>query len=129
VPAIGFAIGLERVLLAMGEHEEAPESCCFIAPIGERAVSSGLVLARELRDRGIRTEIDGRGGSVKSMLRRANTLGARACVLLGDAELDRGVVKVKDLAGHTEHEVPMDAAVDRIAELVAAPVPKHEDPR
>jgi histidyl-tRNA synthetase len=129
VPAIGFAIGLERVLLAMGAREEAPPACCFIAPIGARAVSRGLVLARDLRERGVRTELDGRGGSVKSMLRRANALGARVCVLLGDAELDRGVVKVKDLAGHTEQEEPMDAAVDRISQLVAAPAPKHEDPR
>ncbi len=129
VPAIGFAIGLERVLLAMGEREQASETCCFIAPIGERAVSRGLVLARELRDRGIRTELDGRGGSVKSMLRRANALGARACLLLGDAELERGVVKIKDLAGHTEQEEPLAAAADRIAELVAVPVSKHEDPR
>jgi histidyl-tRNA synthetase len=129
VPAIGFAIGLERVLLAMGAREETREGFCYIAPIGERTVSRGLVLARDLRDRGIRTELDGRGGSVKSMLRRANALGARVCVLLGDAELERAVVKVKDLAGHTEEEVPMDAAVARIAELVTATVPKHEDPR
>ncbi|HEX3595641.1 MAG TPA: histidine--tRNA ligase [Polyangiaceae bacterium] len=127
--AIGFAIGLERVLLAMGERDAPPPACVFIAPIGERAVSRGLVLARDLRDRGIRTEFDGRGGSLKSMLRRANALGARLCVLIGDSELDQGVVKVKDLAAHSEQAEPVDAAAERIAALVAAPAPKHEDPR
>ena len=129
VSAIGFALGLERVLLAMGEREEPLPGCCFIAPIGERAISRGLVLARDLRDAGVRTEIDGRGGSVKSMLRRANALGARLCLLLGDTELDRGVVKVKDLAAHTEQEEPLDGVVTRIAALVVAPAPKDEAPR
>jgi histidyl-tRNA synthetase len=127
--AIGFAIGLERVLLAMGESEETAPACCFVAPIGERAISRGLVLGRELRDRGVRTEVDGRGGSVKSMLRRANALGARVCLLLGDSELDKGVVQVKDLAAHAEEESPLDAAADRVAAILATPAPKHEAPR
>ena len=127
--AIGFAIGLERVLLAMGERDEPKLACCFIAPIGERAVSRALVLARDLRSRGVRTEVDGRGGSVKSMLRRANALGARLCLLLGDSELDKGVVKLKDLAAHAENEEPIDLAAERVAALIAAPVAKHEDPR
>src|SRR5205814_4687852 len=86
VPAIGFALGLERILLAMGEHAAAQEPCCFIAPIGARALDAGLVLARELRTRGVRVDLDGRGGSLKSMLRRANAVGARLCVIIGDSE-------------------------------------------
>lgn len=130
VPAIGFAIGLERVLLAMGDHAIAREPSCFIAPIGERALSEGLALARELRKRGVPVDLDGRGGSVKSMLRRANGIGARLCLLIGDGELDRGVVKVKDLAGHQEEDVPRAAAVDWIASRMQGPASaEHEGPR
>ena len=76
---------------------EAPPRC-FIAPLGERAALEALVLARELRKAGIAALADTRGGSLKSMLRRADSLGARLCLVLGDAELERGVVAVKDLA-------------------------------
>ena len=44
------------------------------------------------------------------MLRRANALGARLCVILGDGELERGVVAVKDLAAHTQEEIPLEGA-------------------
>jgi histidyl-tRNA synthetase len=130
VSAIGFALGLERVLLAMGDREVSREPCCFIAPMGERAVSAGLVLARRLREKGAVVDLDGRGNSLKSMLRRANAVGARLCVLLGDSELDQGIVKIKDLAAHAEHEEPLASAPDRIVALLGtAAVPKHEDPR
>jgi histidyl-tRNA synthetase len=129
VPAIGFAIGLDRVLLAMGERPVPLPATCFVAPIGERAIVEGLLLARELREQGVRVDLDGRGSSVKSMLRRANAVGARCCVLLGDSELDRGVVKIKDLAGHVEEEQPRAAAVSAILARLAAPVPQSEGPR
>src|SRR5204863_8849597 len=82
VPAIGFAIGLERVLLAMEDASPPSPPFCFIAPLGEKAVSAGLLLARQLRERGIPVDLDGRGSSLKSMLRRANAVGARLCILL-----------------------------------------------
>ena len=118
VPALGFAIGLERVLLALGESAVPPPSPVFVAPIGEHAATEGLVLARDLRERGVVVDFDGRGNSMKSMLRRANAVGARLCVILGDAELDRGVVKVKDLTGHAEEELPRAAVVDAIVARV-----------
>jgi histidyl-tRNA synthetase len=133
VPAVGFSIGLERVLLAMGETPVARAEACFIAPIGDRAVAEALLMARELRDRGVPVDVDGRGNSLKSMLRRANSLGARLCVLVGDAELDRGVVKMKDLALHSEEEVLRARAVDVILTRISERDPKSapgrpEDP-
>jgi histidyl-tRNA synthetase len=88
-----------------------------------------LVLARRLRERGVRVDSNGRGSSLKSMLRRANAVGARLCVLLGDGELDKGVVKVKDLTAHTEQEEPLALAPERIVLLLGAPLPKDEDSR
>jgi histidyl-tRNA synthetase len=130
VPAIGFALGLERILLAMPEGKQESPRSCFIAPIGARAIREGLVLARALRSQGVRVDFEGRGGSVKSMLRRANALGSRFCVLLGDSELDRGVVKLKDLAQHAEEELPSASAVRTIAERLAAKQPERaEGPR
>lgn len=128
-PAIGFALGLERILLAQGDSAEAREPSCFVAPIGERAIEGALPFARDLRARGVRVDMDGRGNSLKSMLRRANGLGSRLCVLIGDGELDRGVVKIKDLALHTEEDVPRASAVDAVVQRMAQPVPASEGPR
>jgi len=105
IPAIGFAVGLERVLLAMGSAAPARPRSCFIAPLGEAAALEALRIARELREAGLRTDVDGRGGSLKSMLRRADALGARCCLVLGDTEIARGIVQVKDLDRHSQAEV------------------------
>ncbi|HVJ14717.1 MAG TPA: histidine--tRNA ligase [Polyangiaceae bacterium] len=117
-PAIGFAMGLERVLLAMPEDAPPRPPICFVAPIGVRAQAEALRLGRELRQLGIVTEVDTRGNSPKSMLRRADTLGAHACLLLGDAELDKAVVQLKDLRGHTQQEVPRAEVAARVAALL-----------
>lgn len=121
VPALGFAIGLERVLLAMGAAAEPRPARCFVAPIGAGAVTEGLRLASALRAAGIPADLDGRAGSLKSLLRRANALGARLALLLGDDELARGVVKVKDLAAHSEEELPRAALVEAVRARLAAP--------
>jgi histidyl-tRNA synthetase len=117
-PAIGFAMGLERLLLAMPEDARARPRLCFVAPIGVPAQDDALRLGRELRAAGIATEVDARGNSPKSMLRRADALGAGACIIIGDSELGRAVVKLKDLSAHTQEEVPRSEIVARVTALL-----------
>ncbi len=118
VPAIGFALGLERVLLALPAETAAPPARCFVAPLGERALVEALLIARELREAGLPAEPDTRGGSLKSLLRRADGTGARLCLVLGDNELDRGIVTLKDLMAHTQVEVPRAELVERTRALL-----------
>jgi histidyl-tRNA synthetase len=124
VPAIGFAMGLERILLAMSEQAPAALPFCYLAPIGEAAALRALVMARSLRERGVRAEVDGRGSSLKSMLRRADATGARLCLVLGASELERGVVQLKDLGAHSQQELPLEAAVDHVAERLRTVEPE-----
>jgi histidyl-tRNA synthetase len=121
IPAVGFAMGLERVLLAMPKRPAEAPPRCFIAPLGERAGVEALVLARELREAGVRTLADTRGGSLKSLLRRADSLGARLCLVLGDAELERGVVAMKDLVEKSQSDVPRAELVSRVTAALAHP--------
>jgi len=72
------------------------------------------------RARGIATEADTRGGSLKSQLRRANAQGARLVLILGEGEIGRNVVTLKDLAGHAQEEVPRDHAAAIVADRLAA---------
>jgi len=121
VPAIGFAAGLERLLIASDVDSPDGGVDALVAPLGPNAISTALVLARDLRRNRIRCEVDTRGASLKRQLRRANALGARVVLILGDSELAEGVVQVKDLEAHTEERLPRDQAV-RVAvdRLVAA---------
>ncbi|MFO0570908.1 MAG: histidine--tRNA ligase [Polyangiaceae bacterium] len=115
VPAIGFAMGLERILLALGQVAVEKRPRCFLAPLGESALGAALELARSLRDAGVAADLDARGGSLKSMLRRADALGARHCIVIGDAELARGVVQLKDLAQHQQEELALADVVARLS--------------
>jgi histidyl-tRNA synthetase len=90
----------------------------LVAPIGERAMAEALLLGRELRAAGVPTMIEGRGGSLKSMLRRANSLGSTHAIVLGDGELDRGVVQLKELAAHAQRDVPRGEIVSVVAAAV-----------
>jgi histidyl-tRNA synthetase len=119
VPAIGFAMGLERVLIAMPTTADEKPARVMFAPMNDDGAAVAIRIAREARALGVACEIDGRGSKVKAMLRRADAIAARACVLLGD-EVGRGVVSIKDLASHTQAEVPIAEAAKYLAGLVSA---------
>jgi histidyl-tRNA synthetase len=121
VPAIGFAAGLERLLIASDLQAPATVIDAVIAPLGDAAMAVGLVLARDLRAKGIRCEVDTRGSGIKSQLRRANAIGARVVLIVGDSELAEGAVQVKDLDARTQERMPRDQAVRIVVDrLVAA---------
>jgi len=119
IPAVGFAMGLERVLLAMPEAAELTLPFCFFAPMGETATARALAFAQALRREGVRVEVDSRGNRMKSMLRRADTMKARLVVILGDSELERSVAAIKDLEAHSQIEVSFDELIGKVAELLA----------
>ncbi len=120
VPAIGFAAGIDRLLIAAEPAGAEAVVDAFVAPLGEIAMGPALTLARELRARGVATEADTRGSSLKALLRRANGLGARVVLILGEGELQKNVVTIKDLAGHAQEEVPRENAPAIVADRLAA---------
>ncbi len=120
VPALGFAAGLERLVIAAEPSGAEAVVDAFVAPVGEAAIAPALELARELRSRGVATSADTRGASLKALLRRANTQGARLVLILGEGEMGRGVVTLKDLAGHAQEEVPRENAAAIVADRLGA---------
>jgi len=105
VPAVGFAAGVERLLIATEAAEDAPAVDVYVAPLGAAAIEQALVLGRDLRSAGIAVEVDARGGSLKSQLRRADALRCAIALVLGDAEIAAGVVQAKALAEHAQENV------------------------
>jgi histidyl-tRNA synthetase len=100
VPAIGFAAGLERLVLAAGAGEEVAAGPDLVfAALGGAAQRSALALASAARQRGLWTELDLRGGSLKSQMRRADKLRAAFVAVIGDGELASGSAKLKQMGG------------------------------
>src|SRR5690606_18245422 len=95
----------------------------LVAPIGEEAALTALVLGRDVRRAGIRCEVDTRKASVKAQLRRANTLGARVAIILGERELAEGTAEVKDLAARTQEKVKLTELAQRVRAIVDSPAP------
>ncbi len=119
VPGIGFAIGLERVLLATDGTEHtgaAPE--VDVIPLSSEAAPAAVRLTRRLRDLGMRCELEAAGRSVKSAMRRADKLAAHFAVLIGEDELRAGRATVRDLRRQADHRLAL--AVDDSGPALAA---------
>lgn len=122
VPAIGFGMGVERVLLALSEPAEAFEAPVnlFVAVLGEKAQTWALPVAQKLRLAGIRTEMEHREASLKSQLKRADALKARLALIVGDNELASGKLVLRDLSNRQQHEVTeadLEAKVRQLVEI------------
>jgi histidyl-tRNA synthetase len=118
-PAIGFAMGLERLLMAMPEGEPDSYVDVFIVAAQAGVRSQATLLGRELRAAGLRVESDLRGGSLKSQLRRADKIDARVAMILGESEVEEGVVQLKDLKNKTQEQVPRADAANRVRALLS----------
>ncbi len=126
-PAIGFAMGIERIILAMDStRDDVEPPLCFIAPLGESEALACLPIASALRERGIWVELDSRGNSLKSMLRRANGMGARLVLVLGAEEQQAGTIQVKDLHGHASQSVAQGEVVRQVVSMLGTGQPTSE---
>ncbi|HHL40689.1 MAG TPA: histidine--tRNA ligase [Deltaproteobacteria bacterium] len=113
-PCFGFALGMERLSLVLGERPAPPSPLYFIA-LGREAERAGTELVRGLRSAGLTVVTDYGEGSLRSRMKRAHRLGASRTLILGDDELCRGVVTVKEMATASQQAVPLAEAVSRLA--------------
>lgn len=101
-PALGFAMGLERLRLLM-ENQNLPfpekEKCSlYICSMGENACLKAAEIVSGLRREGFEAEFDVVGRSLKAQMKYANKIGAKFTVVIGDSELEQGVVTIKNMA-------------------------------
>jgi histidyl-tRNA synthetase len=114
---VGWAAGIERLAMLTAEPPAVARPIALV-PIGEVAESRSLALAEELRDAGLVVDL-GYSGNLARRMRRADRLGARAAVLLGDDELARGTATLRDFDSGAQSEVELDALAARLKTLGA----------
>lgn len=119
VGGIGFALGLERLVMLLPESKSEPRCDVFLAPLVPQALDPALLLQRTLREAGINVLMDHEGRGLKAKLKLADKLGARYALLLGDDELAKGVWSVRDMKGSAQQAVPADRVVDHLREKLA----------
>ncbi|KGK91607.1 histidyl-tRNA synthetase [Desulfosporosinus sp. HMP52] len=117
-PGIGFAMGIERVLAALQVQnklpEEKPKQFAMLIALGEKAQIEGFALLTALRSKGMPVAMDLLGRSLKNQLKSANRQGASLAFILGEEELDRNVLVIRDLTSGEQMEVPLNDAVEEI---------------
>ena len=117
-PAIGFGIGLDRLLLTLDAlGVELPvdnPDIVFVAGMGESGHEAAIKIVSNLRDNGIAADMDYTGRSLKAQMKIANKLGARWAVIIGDDEIATSTVALRDMRSSEQHTVAMAHLLDHI---------------
>src|SRR5580658_8594926 len=118
VAGIGFAIGVDRMALALKAAGMLPVAApdAVVIAMGPAATRRAVVVARELRGANLNVEMLSPERKMKTLLARASKIGARFAVIIGDDELARGVVQLRDLKQSTQREITMAEAARAIAD-------------
>ena len=111
IPGIGFAMGIERVALLLGDKDFSQHPDLFIATMGAGERAFAFRLLHDLLQLGVRVEMDYEGKSLKSQMRRADKLGARYSVVIGENEVASGRASIKRMVDGEQIEVALEADV------------------
>ena len=117
-PAVGFATGLERLLLALENQNLLPDKNrsvdAYVVALGEKAQAEAFKLVMDLRDAGLSAAIDYAGRSMKAQMKQANKLNAKYAVILGDDEIAEGAALIRSMADISQEKVAFDAVIEKI---------------
>ena len=115
--AVGFAAGIERLLLATGDPSKTttPRRGLYLAIAQPTLIHEGFRVVQQVREHGVRALMDYDGKSLKAQLREADKAGCRLVSILGEAEVKQRILTLKDLEQSSQRTVGLDAFVDEIA--------------
>ncbi|QYR62542.1 histidine--tRNA ligase [Fusobacterium animalis] len=114
IPAVGFATGVERIMMLLGENYPKNNPDVYIAWLGENTSETALKIAESLRDNDIKVYIDYSEKGMKSHMKKADKLSVRYCIILGEDELNKGIVLLKDFSTREQKEVKIEEIVNQI---------------
>ena len=116
IPAVGFGMGIERVLMLLDQQnsqklaveDERPQ--VFVACLNQSLSKNAFLLMEQFRRAGLRADMDHQGRSLKAQFKYADKLGAQYVAVLGDDEVAKGVVKLRNMQTRHEWESPLKTA-------------------
>ncbi|MGZ5918854.1 MAG: histidine--tRNA ligase [Hyphomicrobium sp.] len=108
---VGWAAGIERLAMLAGDPPASVRPIAVV-PLGAQAEAEALTIAQALRGAGVAADL-GYSGNLSRRMKRANRINARAAIILGDDELAKGVVTLRDLDSGAQESVPLDSLLDR----------------
>ena len=117
-PAVGFAVGIERISLMLPESLTPPSignKTVYVAAFGERAALHGLKILQELRLAGVRAVTDFRSATLKAHLRQADRYACRYALILGDDELDKGTAILRNMETKEQQDLPLSTLVSTLS--------------
>jgi histidyl-tRNA synthetase len=117
-PAIGFATGIERIILNIKKQNisitPSPPPQVFIACMGEKARDEAIKLAAGLRQKAISVITAAGNKSLKAQLRQANALGTHYTVIIGDDEVNAGTLTLRHMTDARQENIPVNELYDRL---------------
>ncbi|MBI5324766.1 MAG: histidine--tRNA ligase [Ignavibacteriae bacterium] len=112
-PAVGFALGIERILLILEQtnklrqSESSPQ--VYIVTANSQFIKHSLDISNKLRNKNIRVMIDLQKRSVKSQMKEANKIGAKYVIIIGDDEINNGILTIKNMQTSEQKSVPLNS--------------------
>ncbi len=121
-PAIGFAVGLERILLALESKnydlKDMEKEKIFVATLGEKAGLEGTKLVMKLRENDLRADKDYLDRSLKAQMKQANKTGSRFVIILGDEEIEKNKTVLRDMQTGDQKEVSLQEIVKIVKKII-----------
>lgn len=110
LPGIGFAMGMERLVLLLAQQNRAvpgEAADLFVAALGEAATEKGFLLSHLLRSKGFQVAMDHEGRSLKSQMKKADRAGARFTLIFGDEELEKGEGLLRNMGSKEQEAISL----------------------
>lgn len=113
IPAVGFAAGVERMMMLLEDYPKNNPDV-YVAWLGENTQEFGLKIAKILRDNGIKTFVDFNSKGMKSHMKKADKLAVKYCIIVGEDEMNKDVVVLKDFSARTQEEMSLEKTIEII---------------
>ena len=121
VPGIGFALGIERLVLLLQLQEEEADSSIvdiFVAGLGEKASKFAFPLVHTLRKKGLQMAMDHEGRSLKSQMKQANKVNSRYVLIIGENELEQCQAVLRNMATQEQQDIAINTGIDELSQLL-----------
>jgi histidyl-tRNA synthetase len=119
LPGVGMAIGVDRLLLLIEKDKKGPSIDLFIAALGPKAGKEVIPWIKHWRHQGLAVQMSYEEKGLKAQMKQAGKAGARYVLIVGEDELDKKQVVLRDMMTRDQHEVPVDDVISAVESLVS----------